>query len=223
MNKRKKNRMYSAGLGAVALSAVIAGGAWVSADQSGKAPMTNLTPQQHEAIQSANHLSSAFRTVANELLPAVVAIENRPKLAWNANDNATTKPSNDSSRRPNPFKGTPFEDMFRGHDFEMPPMGRGGSPTPAPRGGIGSGVIIDHSGIILTNNHVVAGGGEVTVRTHDGREFVAQEVWTDPKTDIAVVKVAAKDLVAAQLGNKELRVLTGTTVTTVKVADVVRM
>ncbi len=39
---------------------------------------------------------------------------------------------------------------------------------PAPQGGIGSGVIIDESGIILTNNHVVAGDGEISVRTHDG-------------------------------------------------------
>src|SRR5690606_11295794 len=57
---------------------------------------------------------------------------------------------------------------------------------------------------ILSNNHVVAGGGEVTVKTFDGREFTATEVWTDPKTDVAVVKIdGADDLVAAPLGDSD--------------------
>ena len=88
--------------------------------------------------------------------------------------------------------------------FQSPPMNTPGGGMPAPRGGIGSGVIIDESGIMLTNNHVVAGDGEITVRTHDGREFVASNVWTDPKTDLAVVKIEdASDLVAATLGDSE--------------------
>ena len=78
-----------------------------------------------------------------------------------------------------------------------------GRAVPSPQGGIGSGVVIDSSGVILTNNHVVAGGGEVTVRTHDGREYVATDVWTDPKTDLAVVKVDAKGLSAAKLGDSD--------------------
>ncbi|MCP4813042.1 MAG: trypsin-like serine protease, partial [Planctomycetaceae bacterium] len=102
----------------------------------------------------------------------------------------------------NPFRGTPFEDMFRGMERGGPYMSPG-RPAPAPQGGIGSGVIIDASGVILTNNHVVAGGGEVTVRTHDGREFVATNVWTDPKTDLAVVKVDATNLSAATLGDSD--------------------
>ena len=47
--------------------------------------------------------------------------------------------------------------------------------------GAGSGVIVDPSGIILTNNHVVAGGGQVMVRLHDGREFKAVDIKTDPE------------------------------------------
>ncbi len=84
MLSRKKNRWFSAGVATVALSAILACGAWVNADQSRNAPLSNLAPQQQQALESANHLSIAFRTVANELLPAVVAIENRPKLAWQA-------------------------------------------------------------------------------------------------------------------------------------------
>src|SRR5690606_4129573 len=77
------------------------------------------------------------------------------------------------------------------------------SPRP-PRTGMGSGVIIDEEGIILTNNHVVAGGSKVIVRLHDGREFEAVEVKTDPKTDLAVVRIeGAGELTAAEIGDSE--------------------
>ena len=58
--------------------------------------------------------------------------------------------------------------------------------------------------MILTNNHVVDGGGKITVRLHDGREFDAVEVKQDPKTDLAIVRIeGATDLKAAKLGNSE--------------------
>ena len=68
--------------------------------------------------------------------------------------------------------------------------------------GAGSGVIVDPSGVILTNNHVVAGGGKVMVRLHDGREFKAVDIKTDPKTDLAVLRIkGAGPLPAARLGD----------------------
>ena len=70
---------------------------------------------------------------------------------------------------------------------------------PQPRGG--SGVIIDSSGVILTNNHVVDDAGQVTVRLHDGREFQAYDVKHDLKADLAVVRIHAKNLPAAKLGD----------------------
>ena len=71
-------------------------------------------------------------------------------------------------------------------------------------GSVGSGVIIDPSGIILTNNHVVDGGGKIIVRLHDGREFDAIDVKTDPKTDLAIVRIkGAGTLPAAKLGNSD--------------------
>ncbi len=173
------------------------------------APLTNLSPEVERAIESANNLSTAFRTVANRLLPAVVSIENRPRVAWN--QNSQIQPSQaplQGLNGDNPFEGTPFEDMFKGHNFRMVPPGGsmqpGGRMQRQPAGGIGSGVIIATDGIILTNNHVVAGGGEVTVKTYDGREFVADQVWTDPKSDLAVVKINADDLVAAPLGDSDM-------------------
>jgi serine protease Do len=69
---------------------------------------------------------------------------------------------------------------------------------------VGSGVIIDTDGIVLTNNHVVEGADVVTVRTSDGREFTATDIKTDPESDVAVVRLKdAKNLTAAKLGNSD--------------------
>lgn len=209
MKKRFSQFPLVAGLAAMG---ILASMGWVStakesAEDSGRviAPLESPAPNVEEAIQSANSLSVAFRTVADRLLPTVVAIENRPKMAWNSDKHV--QPSQQRTpemfRGGNPFEGTPFEDFFNEREFRsMPP---GNRPRQQPRGGgIGSGVIIDPSGIVLTNNHVVAGGGTVTVRTHDGSEYEATEVWTDPKTDLAVVKISgATDLLAAPLGNSD--------------------
>jgi putative serine protease PepD len=61
--------------------------------------------------------------------------------------------------------------------------------TSAQGGGQGSGVIIDSSGYVLTNNHVVAGAQELTVTTSDGRTFAAEIRGTDPSTDLAVITI----------------------------------
>ena len=99
--------------------------------------------------------------------------------------------------RENPFKGTPFEDFFRD---ELP--GFRGMPRVPQRQGLGSGVIIDPSGIILTNNHVIDGADEVIVELADGREFRANDVRTDPQTDLAVLRIKVDEpLPAAQLGD----------------------
>ena len=172
MRIKKPGAWASTGLAALAAAGLLSGAAWVNADQTQKTPLSSLTPQQQDAIDSAHHLSSAFRTVAEELLPSVVSIENRPAVASRWNSKAKPQPSQDGMQGENPFRGTPFENMFRGLERGGPNMSPGRS-APSPQGGIGSGVIIDASGVILTNNHVVAGGGEVTVRMHDGREYIA--------------------------------------------------
>jgi S1-C subfamily serine protease len=76
----------------------------------------------------------------------------------------------------------------------------GGIGDPVGKGE-GSGVVIDPKGIILTNNHVVAGATEVKIVFNDGREPAeGQVVGTDPEQDLAVVKVEAEDLTAIELG-----------------------
>ena len=69
--------------------------------------------------------------------------------------------------------------------------------------GAGSGVIISEDGYIVTNDHVVNGATQISVKTMDGREFPAELVGTDPQTDVAVIKVDATDLSPATLGSSD--------------------
>ena len=73
---------------------------------------------------------------------------------------------------------------------------------PAPEG-LGSGIIIDETGYILTNNHVVEGRERITAVLYDDREYGAELVGTDPKTDLAVIKIEAPDLRALTFGDSD--------------------
>ena len=89
-----------------------------------------------------------------------------------------------------------------------PPGSAGGDGAPAqPQRGQGSGFIVSADGVVLTNAHVVRDASEVTVKLTDRREFVAKVLGSDPMTDVAVLKIAAKDLPVLPLGSaRDLRV-----------------
>ena len=90
----------------------------------------------------------------------------------------------------------PFEQFF-GEFFGGFPEGE------YERKGLGSGVIVDKEGYILTNEHVVSGAIEVKVKLSDGREFDAEIKGADKRSDLAVIKIDAKGLPAAKLGNSD--------------------
>lgn len=69
--------------------------------------------------------------------------------------------------------------------------------------GLGSGAIVDKRGYILTNNHVIADADKILVKLKDGREMEAKLVGADPKTDLAVLRIKAKNLPVAILGNSD--------------------
>ena len=171
------------------------------------APLAALATSAHaeesaataEAMSHATALSKAFRHAAENATPSVVVVRSEAK--------AKPAQGRDQQRQrqgggENPFKGTPFEDFFKDglpEGFDFGPRGGMG-----PRSGVGSGVIVDAAGIVLTNNHVVEGADEVTVELPDGREFKAAEIKTDPESDLAVVRlVNAKDLPVAKLGDSD--------------------
>jgi serine protease Do len=143
-----------------------------------------------EAVGHAESLSKAFRNAADQVLPTVVKIKSR-----------TTRRVVRGSNRPgeNPFRGTPFEDFFDRDDFAIP-----FDRMPRRREGTGSGVVINEDGLIMTNNHVVTGADVVTVELPDGRVFEAEDIRTDPKTDLAVLRIkGAGRLREAKLGDSD--------------------
>ncbi|MFN7656564.1 MAG: trypsin-like peptidase domain-containing protein, partial [Dolichospermum sp.] len=104
-------------------------------------------------------------------------------------------PDRTITRRNDPFMEDPFFRRFFGDSFPQQ------SPTEQLRG-LGSGFIIDKSGVILTNAHVVDKADKVTVRLKDGRTFEGKVRGIDEVTDLAVVKInAGNDLPVAPLGS----------------------
>jgi serine protease Do len=158
-----------------------------------------------EAVENANSLSQAFRHAADQAMPAVVTIQrvSEPKAVATQQERRAPR-----GQRELPEQFRDLDPLLRRFFEELPEMEspRGGHPgmPGRPSASTGSGVIIDRSGLILTNNHVVAGGGEVKVKLTDGREFVATEVKTDPSTDLAIVRIKAEDdLPVAELGDSD--------------------
>jgi serine protease Do len=155
----------------------------------------NVAPGDNgaRAIQQAESLSRAFRAAAAQVRPTVVKVT------------TTTKPPSTTEGR---FRsGDPFGDVpFPFRDFfgdDLPGFRWYGIPN-VPRAGLGSGVIIDPSGIVLTNNHVIAEADEVKVQLGDGREFDVKEIKTDTRTDLAVLILDTKEtLPAARLGDSD--------------------
>ncbi len=90
---------------------------------------------------------------------------------------------NISSKRVVRQQVDPFWEMFGG-----------GLPRDRVEGSLGSGVIVRADGVIVTNNHVIEGGQEITVSLADRREFPAKVLLADPRADLAVLKIAATDL-----------------------------
>ena len=73
-----------------------------------------------------------------------------------------------------------------------------------PLEGQGSGIVLDRDGLIVTNNHVIDGANQVRVSLKDGRTFTGEVVGSDEATDVAVIRVEASDLPAAELGDSEM-------------------
>ena len=94
----------------------------------------------------------------------------------------------------------PFNEFFRRFGMPAPGQGQRGRTQPAPRGE-GSGFIVSADGYILTNAHVVDDASEVTVKLTDRREFSAKVIGFDKRTDVAVLKIDAKNLPVVRIGD----------------------
>ena len=152
-----------------------------------QAASRTLTP----AAASLQNLSEAFASVAEHVKPSVVYIKSGRKP-----ESMTRRGPRDQRNAPRMEVPPGMEPFFRG----LPPM-QLQPQEPRFQEGSGSGFVVSKDGYILTNNHVVDGSDQVTVRLLDRREFKAKIVGTDPNTDLAVLKIDAKNLVPAPLGN----------------------
>src|SRR6184192_989998 len=133
------------------------------------------TQFQIPAAKPAADIGNAFVAVAEHVKPAVVFVKSQHV-------------ERSQSQRLPPG----FEDFF-------PQLRR----RPQVEQGSGSGFIVSPDGYILTNNHVVAGADRVTVKLYDKREFTAKVVGTDPNTDVAVIRIDARNLPTVGLGNSD--------------------
>ena len=141
------------------------------------APAAATAAMPEADLRFARSLSHAFRQVAKIVQPSVVSIRTVERTATG---NVA-------------MRGAPV--------IRMGPMGPelvrpGASPQ---RSGLGTGFVLREDGVLVTNNHVVRGAGDIRVRMADGREFDATVVGADPETDVAVLRIDAKGLAAAKL------------------------
>jgi len=148
-------------------------------------PQTPQVPEQQTYSKQVNYGGSAvpfdFTKAAERAMPSVVHIK-----ASESKESAIQRQR--ENRYSNPFQ------YFFGDSY---------SYEQQPRSGTGSGVIYTEDGYILTNNHVVEFADEYEVTLHDNREFRARLVGRDPNTDMAVIKIEAKNLPAFELGNSD--------------------
>jgi serine protease Do len=179
--------MFTLGLAVGGVSPWV--GQWIT-DAHGASSGVEIPADQLARVDA---LSQVFRTVAKEVSPAVVRIETTVE------SDSTTE----TSRRMPDLEGLPeeFRDFFEKR-FQ--------TPENLPQVSGGSGVIIDaKEGLIVTNHHVIESAKEnkehsrISVKLQDGRLETAEIVGTDPKTDLALIKIKAGGLVELEIGESD--------------------
>ena len=134
--------------------------------------ITTLILVNFSFLTNANDTPASFADLAERLMPSVVNISTTQTVVTNVN--------------PFPFEfppGSPFEDMFK--DF--------GTPQKRKAYALGSGFIIDKSGLVVTNNHVIKDAEDILVRIEGLREYEAEVIGSDPLSDLAVLKIKSNE------------------------------
>jgi serine protease Do len=152
---------------------------------------------------------TSYRDIVKKVLPAVVSIETRARPLARAKADPDNRPS-DRPRSPEDlrkfFQDQPFQspedlrkffEQFQDQPFDNP-------EEEGPQHAFGSGFVVNPQGVILTNFHVVKGADQVEVTLKDGRKFLSRDIKGDAKTDLAVVRIDAKEpLPYLELGDSD--------------------
>ena len=172
-----KNLLSLIGAGLVG-GLIVVGAMQLTSKKVNVAPQTNLAKfaSDNTTISGAIDLTTAAAVAS----PTVVYIE------------AAESKETAQKRAQDYYDNDPFAQLFGGFGFRMP-----------QKKGTGSGVIVSKDGYIVTNNHVVDFADNVNVTLSDNRKFVAKVVGTDPKYDLAVIKIESSDLPFVQKGNSD--------------------
>lgn len=135
-----------------------------------------------------NQTSRAFSRIAQKAIPAVVFIKVEKVVPAQGPDDGA----------PGPFGDDLFDFFFRGG------RGPGGGQPPQQRMvGQGTGFLISPDGYILSNHHIVSDARRIQVKLHDGREFDAEFVGSDPRSEVAVIRIKGEGFPAIPLGDSD--------------------
>src|SRR5262245_840432 len=136
----------------------------------------DLVQGQGNAIQATPKELTSYRDIVKKVLPAVVSIEAQAKGS--------------RARRGRPFDMQLPPDLER--RFGAPARRVAEDDSEYGRVGFGSGFLVHPKGFVVTNNHVVEAADRAMVQLRDGRKFYSKEIKTDPKTDLAVIRLDVK-------------------------------
>ncbi|HEX7574190.1 MAG TPA: trypsin-like peptidase domain-containing protein, partial [Bacteroidota bacterium] len=184
--KSRVKRFVGAGL----ILVCVGGGAFITSmvaepqQSHGSAGGNEVPVVSSQGKELLNQFSVAFESAAAKVNPSVVPIL-----------------SEQVSQMASPFSSPsdPLKDFF-GDEFFKRFFGNAQSDQKRVVHALGSGVIVSDDGYILTNNHVVDGAEKLTVILQDKKKYTAKIVGRDPQTDVAVIKIDAKNLQGASLG-----------------------
>lgn len=159
-----------------------------NADTAQETSQTTSTKEDDQevgksSVEILDAISNAFADVAEKVNPSVVTISTKTVI---------------KNRQGSPFSEFFGDDFFK-RFFNSP----GGPQGEFVQQGLGSGVIVKENGVILTNNHVVDNADDIFVSFLDDQELEATVIGTDSNTDLAVIKIEAKDLPAIKLGDSD--------------------
>lgn len=172
---------------------------------SGVAGLTTYKMLQSNDVAKETSFNEMFKQNSNVKLAAFDALSGQPVDLTQAAENslhAVVHIKSTQMAKQQARQGGGEMDIFE-YFFG----GRGGGQRQQqmqqPRVGFGSGVIISKDGYIVTNNHVIDGADEISVKLNDNREFKGRVIGTDPSTDLALIKIEETDLPTIPVGNSD--------------------